>query len=99
MERWVLGLGVRVRGLIIVILLFEATSLEVEHCLDGDGAGLGVGVICLLIDLSNSELLTKAHGTVQSLETTNHEDVCDLYTNTIIVNFRIERVHVNVYDL
>lgn len=50
----------------------------------------------LLILLADRQLLTQTNGSVQPLEATNHEDVSDLYTNTIIVNLGIKRIQIDV---
>lgn len=56
-------------------------------------------MISFLVDFANSELLSEAHCSVQSLQTAHHENISDLYTNTIIVNFRIKGIHFDVDDL
>ena len=40
--------------------------------------------------------MTKAKSVVKPFQSRNHENVGDLYTNTIVIKFVVERIHVNI---
>ena len=74
-------------------------SLESQKGLDGDCWSLSISLLTFFVDLPDTKPLTKAKSVVKPFQSWNHENIGDLYTNTIVIKFVVKWVHVDVNDI